>query len=522
MERVPNRTRTDPEQESPSAEMIASLVRFAGASTTVNIAREAPITLPQEEEQPVTNHEFDADVIIIGAGPGGYVAAIHAAQLGARVICIEKEFLGGTCLNWGCIPSKALISTAERFVQIKEAENLAVNVEGNVAVDFKRMVARVEKIVKTQRSGIAMLFKKNGVQHVEGFARFVDPYTVEVEKNGDRKTFRGKNFILAAGSSAIRLPIPGLEGENVWTSDDAVFPPFLPKSLLIIGGGAVGVEFAYIFNSLGVKTTVVEMLPTLIPMFDEDLGVELGKQLKKQGIEVITGSTVEKAERTSEGWKCFLSGTAGGQTREAEVVLLGVGRKANTEGMNLEKVGVRLHKKGVEVINNKMQTSVPHIYAIGDMIGRVALAHVASAEGKVAAENCVKNNGKEMDYRAYPNVVFTVPEVASTGMTEGEARAEGREVLTSSFPFRPLGKAMAAAEQEGFVKVVADREYGELLGMHIIGPHASDLIHEGVVALKLEATLDYLVDTIHAHPTFSEAILEAYEKTAHGRSIHTL
>jgi dihydrolipoamide dehydrogenase len=495
---------------------------LGGAASTIELSREATAIFPLEEEQPMPTNDFDADVIVIGAGPGGYVAAIHAAQLGARVLCIEKEYLGGTCLNWGCIPSKALISTAERFVHVKEAKNLGVQVEGKVEVDFKGMVARVEKIVKTQRSGIGMLFQKNGVQQVEGFARFVDPHTVEVEKDGERKTFRGRNFILAAGSSAIRLPIPGLEGENVWTSDDAVFPPFLPKSMLIIGGGAVGVEFAYVFNSLGVKTTVVEMLPTLIPMFDEDLGVELGKQLKRQGVEVITGSTVEKAERTKEGWKCFLSGTAGGQVREAEVVLLGVGRKANTEGMNLEKVGVRLHPKGVEVINNRMQTSVPHIYAIGDMIGKVALAHVASAEGKVAAENCVKNNGKEMDYRAYPNVVFTVPEVASVGLTEAEARAEGREVLVGSFPFRPLGKAMAAGEQEGFVKVIADREYGELLGMHIIGPHASDLIHEGVVALKLEATLDYLVDTIHAHPTFSEAIIEAYEKAAHGKSIHTL
>ncbi len=521
MPKVPKRALSPRKRKVPPSKLVLPTA-VGGAVGTVGLPRETISIFPQEEEQPMSASEFDADIIVIGAGPGGYVSAIYAAQLGARVLCIEKEYLGGTCLNWGCIPSKALISTAERFVQVKEAKNLGVSVEGNVGVDFKAMVARVEKIVKTQRSGIAMLFKKNGVQHVEGFARFVDPHTVEVEKDGDRKTYRGKNFILAAGSSAIRLPIPGLEGENVWTSDDAVFPPFLPKSMLIIGGGAVGVEFAYVFNSLGVKTTVVEMLPTLIPMFDEDLGVELGKQLKRQGVEVITGSTVEKAERTEKGWKCFLSGTSAGQTREAEVVLLGVGRKANTEGMNLEKVGVRLHKKGVEVINNRMQTSVPHIYAIGDMIGKVALAHVASAEGKVAVENCVKNNGKEMDYRAYPNVVFTVPEVASVGMTEAEARAEGREVLVGSYPFRPLGKAMAAGEQEGFAKVIADREYGELLGMHIIGPHASDLIHEGVVALKLEATLDYLVDTIHAHPTFSEAILEAYEKAGHGKSIHTL
>ncbi|MCH8275580.1 MAG: dihydrolipoyl dehydrogenase [Armatimonadetes bacterium] len=466
---------------------------------------------------------FDADLVVIGAGPGGYVAAIRAAELGGKVICVEKEYLGGTCLNLGCIPSKVLIASVERLNQVKHAGALGVKVDGKIEMDFDAMIARVKKIVKTQRGGVCMLFKKNGVEHIEGFAKFLDANTIEVEKDGKKREIRARNFILATGSSVLYLKIPGLEGENVWTSDDAVFPPFAPKSMLVIGGGAVGVEFAYVFNGLDTETTVVEMLPNLIPMFDEDLGVELERQFKKQGVKILCGSTVEKAEKTKKGWKCTVKGPNGTQQIEADVVLLGVGRKANTEGMNLEKVGVKLHKNGVEVANSRMQTHVPNIYAVGDMIGKVLLAHVASMEGIVAAENCVLNNGKEMDYRAFPNVVFTVPEIASVGLTEGEAKAQGYDVTVGKFHFRPLGKSMAAAEQEGFVKVVAEKKYGELLGMHILGVHASDLIHEGVAAIKLEATLDYLMDTIHAHPTFAEAILEAYEKAAHdGKSIHTL
>lgn len=467
---------------------------------------------------------FDADVVVIGAGPGGYVAAIHAAQLGGKVMCVEKEFLGGTCLNLGCIPSKVWIASVERLNLVKHAGDLGVKVSGTPEADFDAMKARVDKIVKTQRGGVGMLFKKNGVEHVEGFASFVDKNTIEVEKDGKKRKIAAKNFIIAGGSSVIHLPIDGLgksAEENVWTSDDAVFAPFAPKSILVVGGGAVGVEFAYVFNGLGAKTTVVEMMPNLIPMFDEDLGVELGKQFKKQGIDVVLGATVERAAKTKNGWKCTVKGAAGTQVIEAQVVLLGVGRKSNTDGMNLEEIGVKLHKRGIEVVNEKMQTNVPNIYAIGDVIGKIQLAHVASMEGIIASENCMGRD-KLMDYKAVPNCVYTIPEIASVGLSEGEAKAQGYDVTIGKFNFRPNGKAMAAAEQDGFVKIVAEKKYGEVLGMSIVGPHATDLIHEGVAAVKLEATLDYMTDTIHAHPTFAEVILEAFETAAHGKSIHTL
>ncbi|MDQ2986853.1 MAG: dihydrolipoyl dehydrogenase [Armatimonadota bacterium] len=467
---------------------------------------------------------FDADVIVIGAGPGGYVAAIHAAQLGQKVICVEKEFLGGTCLNWGCIPSKAWIASVEALDKFKHAESMGIDFKGEVKPNFGAMKARVNKIVATQRGGVAMLFKKNGIEHVEGFASFIDKNTIEVEKEGKKRKLSAKNFIVAGGSSVIHLPIDGLgksAKENVWTSDDAVFAPSIPKSILIIGGGAVGVEFAYVFSGLGSKTTVVEMMPSLIPMFDAELGAELGKAFKKRGIEVHLGATVEKAAKTKTGWKCTVKSGGSTQEIEAEIVLLGVGRKANTDGMNLEKIGVTLHKRGVEVANQKMQTHVPNIYAIGDVIGNIQLAHVASMEGIVAAENCA---GKErlMDYKVVPNCVYTIPEIASVGLTEGEAKAQGFDVTVGKFNFRANGKAMAAGEQDGFVKIVAEKKYGEVLGMSIIGPHATDLIHTGATAIQLEATLDYMTSMIHAHPTLAEVILEAYEVAAHGKSIHTL
>lgn len=473
----------------------------------------------------MSNGNFDADVVVIGAGPGGYVAAIRAAQLGGKVICVEKEYLGGTCLNWGCIPSKVWIASVERLQAVQHASQLGVTVEGKVTADFEAMKARVENIVKTLRGGVGALFKKNGVEHVEGFAKFIDKNTIEVDKDGKKRQIKSKNFIVAGGSSVIHLPIEGLgtsAKENVWTSDDAVFAPFLPKSILVIGGGAVGVEFAYVFAGLGAQTTVVEMMPNLVPMFDEDLGIELGRSFKKQGINVVTGATVEKAEKTKNGWKCQVKSPNGTQEIEAQVVLLGVGRKANTEGMDLEKIGVKLHKRGIEVINDQMQTSVPNIYAIGDVIGKIQLAHVASMEGQVAAENAVKGNNKSMDYKSVPNCVYTQPEVASVGLSEGEAKAQGFEVTTGKFTFRANGKAMAAAEQDGFVKVVAEKKYGEVLGMSIIASRATDLIHEGVAAIKLEATLDYMVETIHAHPTFAEVIFEAFEVAAHGKSVHSV
>jgi dihydrolipoamide dehydrogenase len=326
--------------------------------------------------------------------------------------------------------------------------------------------------------------------------------------------------------SSVLLPnfIEGLKGgreDNIWTSDDAVTAPFVPKRMLVIGGGAVGVEFAYVFNGLGSDVTLVEMMPNLIPMLDSDLGIELGKLLGRQGIKVRTGATVEKVEKGKGVWKCHVKKGGDVEVVEVDVILVGIGRKANTDGMNLEKVGVKLHRRGVEVVDDSLKTHVPNIYAIGDVTGRIQLAHVASHEGIRAVTNIIKQESVKVDYKAVPNCVYTVPEVSSVGLTQSEAESQGYEVTVGKFNFRPLGKAMATTEQDGFVKIVADKKYGEVLGVHMIGAHVTDMIHEGVTALKLEATLDYMVDAIHAHPTMSEAVLEAFEDAA-GHAIHKM
>lgn len=475
----------------------------------------------EELTYPMAQENFDSDVIVLGAGPGGYVAAIRAAQLGARVSVIEKQYLGGTCLNWGCIPSKAMIAGVDTLNHVKHAGDFGVIVQGEVKLDFEKFSERRNKIVQTLRGGVGYLFKKNKVNHIEGFGSLVDPNTVEVEKDGKKTRLRSKNIILSMGSAIIVPPIPGLEGgreEGIWTSDDAVTAPFIPKKMLVIGGGVIGVEFGYVFNGLGTDVTIVEMMPSVIPMMDEDLGAELGKQLSRQGVKLLTGSAVEKLEKTKKGWKVSIKSGTQTTTDEFDVVLVAVGRRSFTDNANLEKVGVKLHRRGVEV-DETLKTSVPNIYAIGDVTGRIQLAHVASYEGTIAAENCVKGAGKKADYRAVPNCIYTVPEVASVGLTEGEAKEQGYDVVTGKFMFRPLGKAMAANEQEGFVKVVSEKKYGEVLGVHVVGAHATDLIAQAVVAIKLEATVDVMVDTIHAHPTMTEAFLEAYEDT-HGMAVH--
>jgi dihydrolipoamide dehydrogenase len=488
-----------------------------------SIIREiSELALTKELEYPMAMENFDADLIIIGAGPGGYVAAIRAAQLGAKVIVVEKEYLGGTCLNWGCIPSKALIAGVERLQSIKHAGKLGIEITGEVSLNFEKLMEHKTKVVGNLRGGVGVLFKKNGVTHVEGTASFVDAHTIEVEKDGKKQTLKGKNFVLAMGAKAIKLPIPGLEGgreEGVWTSDDALTAPFVPKRMLILGAGAVGVEFGYVFNGLGSEVTLVELLPEVIPMMDAELGKELGKLLARQGIKIKTDAGLEKCERVGNVWKCHVKKGDAVEVIEVDVVLLGVGRKANTENMNLEKIGVKLHKRGVEIVDDTLKTHVPNIYAIGDVTGRIQLAHVASAEGIVAVTNAVTGSEKKVDYRCVPSCVYTQPEVAAVGLTEEEAKKQGYDITVGKFNFRPLGKAMATGEQDGFVKVVCDKKYGEVLGVHMIGAHVTDMIHEGVVAIKLEATLEAMVETIHAHPTMCEAVLEAFED-AHGMAIH--
>lgn len=484
------------------------------------------IPIPEAQESEMASGNFDADLIVIGAGPGGYVAAIRAAQLGAQVIVVEKEFLGGTCLNWGCVPSKVMIASAERYQHVKHSAPLGVKIEGDVSVDFETLMKRKEKVVTTQRGGIGMLFKKNKIRHVEGFASFVDANTIEVEKDGKKEKLRAKNFVLAMGSSVINIPIPGLTGgraANVWTSDDAVTAPFVPKKMVVLGGGAVGCEFSYTFNALGTEVHLVELQPTLIPAMDADLGAELSKVMNRQGVKVKTGATIEKCEKSGEGWKVYVKKGTVEEVIEADVVLIGVGRKANVEGMNLEKIGVKLHGKGVEVVDDTLRTHVPNIYAIGDVTGpaRIQLAHVASHEGLVAVKNIVEGRTDKVDYKVVPNCVYTNPEVASVGLTEAQAKEQGYDVLVGKSNFRIFAKAMAINESDGFVKVVAEKKYGEVLGVHMIGPHVTDMIHEAAAAIKLEATVESIAEMIHAHPTLAEAVMEAFED-ALGHAIHKM
>ena len=494
------------------------------ASSIINAISGIPAE--QEKTQTMANEQFDADIIVIGSGPGGYYAAIRAAQMGAKVMCVEKGLLGGTCLNVGCVPSKAMIASVEMLHKTKKAASFGMKAVESPEMDFEAMMKRKDKIVSTERGGIGMLFKKKGVTYVEGFAKFVDANTLSVtDKDGKEAKYRGKSFILAMGSSVIHLPVPGLVGgreENIWTSDDAVSAPFVPDSMVVLGGGAVGCEFSYVFNGLGTKVTLVEMMPNLINVMDEELGAELGKQLTKQGVSVKTGATIDKVEKTKTGWKVTIKKGTDTEVLDVQVVLLGVGRKANTDDMNLEGVGVKLHRRGVEIVDDTLKTHVPNIWAIGDVTGRIQLAHVAQQEGLTAVNNILKpESPKTLNYGLVPNVVYTSPEVASVGLTESEAKSKGYDVVVGRSKFGIFAKAMASNETEGFVKVIAEKKYGEILGVHMIGGHVSDILHEAVTALVHEATLDSMETVMHAHPTMAEAVIEAFED-AMGHAIHKM
>jgi dihydrolipoamide dehydrogenase len=484
---------------------------------------------PQSKEQtdmsPVG--DFDADVVVIGSGPGGYVAAIRAAQLGARTVCIEKQATewGGTCLNWGCIPTKAMIASVERLHHVKTADVMGVIVQGEVGYDFTKIMERKQKVVATLRGGVSALLKSNHVRSMVGTARFVDAHTIEVAKeDGTTERITAQNTIIATGSVPILPPIPGLErnpndprgksSNGIWTSDEAVYATECPKRMLVMGAGAVGLEFGYTFRGLGAEVTVVEIAPEILPTGDREISAELRKSLKKQGINILTSSKVTNVEHKESACVVTIESEGGKQTTlEVDVVLVGAGRKPYFEGLNLEAAGVKtvtegpLSRRGV-IVDEHLQTSQPNIYAIGDATGKQLLAHLASHMGIVAAENAMGHCVK-MDYRAVPAPIYTSPEVASVGLSEEEAKAQGYDVMTGRFPFRPLGRAMALNEQEGMVKIVSERKYGELLGVHIVGPYATEMIHEGVIAIKLESTVEELMTAIHAHPTLSEAVGEA-------------
>jgi dihydrolipoamide dehydrogenase len=440
----------------------------------------------------------DVNVVVIGGGPGGYPAAIRASQLGAKVTIIEKDQFGGTCLNRGCIPTKALLQSAGTYKAAKESSIFGVNI-GDVKVDFPAVMARKNTVVKQLVGGLGGILKSHGMKIVNGTGQIVDANTVKVAESGEE--IKADKIIIATGSVPTKVPIDGIE--NCITSDEALDLEKLPKSMLIIGGGVIGMEFAQIMNQMDVKVTVVEMLPQILPTEDPEIAKGFAAIAQKEGIEILTNTSVSKIVK--KGKKKIV--TFGDQTKDVEVVLVAVGRSPYTEGLGLDKVGVAM-EKGFVKVNDYLETSVPGIYAIGDAIGNYMLAHVATSEGETAAANVLGQQHK-MCYRSVPRGVYTTPEVASVGMTEQEAKDKYGELEIGRFPFVGCGKALVINETEGLIKIIADKKYGEVLGVSILGPHATDLINEAALAIKMEATFEEIAHTIHAHPTIAESMMEA-------------
>jgi dihydrolipoamide dehydrogenase len=461
------------------------------------------------------------DLCIIGAGPGGYVAALRAAQLGMRVALVEREHLGGVCLNRGCIPTKALLRVAELYTTFQRGAEFGILAD-NLRLDYRRALRFRDRVVENLRNGVAGLLKSQGVQVLTGHGRLAGARTVVVAHNGQETPVEARRILLATGSRPATPPIPGADQPAlVLTSDDALQLTAVPPSVVVVGGGAVGIEWAVMFHAFGSAVTVLEMMPTLLPSEDEELGRHLARILTRRGLTIQTGARVLAIEPGPEGGALVRYQAADGteQTARGERVLLAVGREPLTADLGLETAGVRTDRGWVPV-DDGLQTNVEGIYAIGDITRHQLLAHVASHQGVVAVER-MAGHERRLDYTRVPNCVFTHPEVASVGLSEAQARARGYDVRVGRFPLAALGRAQAYGDTEGFVKVVTEAKYGEILGVHIIGPVASDLIAEATLALQLEATVDDLLATIHAHPTWPEALPEA-ALASRGLALHLL
>ena len=457
-----------------------------------------------------------SDVVIVGGGPAGYVAAIRASQLGGKVILIEKDALGGTCLNRGCIPTKALLHSVEILESARKGKDYGVNV-GEPSIDFVKMMSRKNAVVNTLVTGVQHLMRSNAIEVIKGTGRVISPTEVEVD-SGQKESVKAARIVLAPGSVPLVVPIPGVNGSGVITSDDALQLSEIPQSLLVIGGGAIGVEFATIFAKLGTKVTIVEMLPQIIPTEDHELSMSLKRVLEGDGIKIFTSAQVSRIEDAPEGNKLISVAIGEGEQKlTAKLVLVAVGRKPNIEGLGLESVGIKT-ERGSITVNDRMETNIPGIYAAGDAIGGTLLAHVASAEGVVAIENAL---GKDsvIDYRVVPRCIYTMPEVAAVGLTESQAREEGLNLKVSRFPFTANPRALILGQPDGLVKVLSDAKSGEIFGTHIFGPQATELISEVALAMKMEATVSEISSTIHAHPTLSEAIRET-ALDAEGMVVH--
>jgi dihydrolipoamide dehydrogenase len=465
------------------------------------------------------------DVVVIGAGTGGYVAAIRAAQLGMKVAVVEKQkALGGTCLIWGCIPTKALLEHAHALKIIQNAKEWGVTLPaGAPAIDMGQVHTRKDKVVNGLTKGIEFLFKKNKIDWIKGAARLAGKGRVEVFE-GDTQSLDAREIIVATGSQPRSVPGIEIDRKRIITSDEAIHLKELPKSLVIMGSGAVGVEFASIYRRFGSEVTIIELLPRLVPIEDEAVSAELEKSFKKQGIKSLTGTRVTKATNTGKSVEIEAQ-TPDGKTQKlsADVLLVATGRGPVTTGLGAEELGLQM-EKGYIRVDEMYRTSVPAISAIGDVItlgtsGHPQLAHVSSAEGVLVAERIAGKEVRPLNYEHVPGCTYCDPEIGSVGITEAEAKKRGFDVQIGAFPFGVLGRAKMAGETEGFVKIVVDKKYDEVLGVHMIGPRSTELVAEAVLALRLECTAEELIRTIHAHPTFSEAVGEAAHAT-HGAAIH--
>tara|TARA_Y100001970_G_C14247879_1_gene869625 strand:+ start:2623 stop:4005 length:1383 start_codon:yes stop_codon:yes gene_type:complete len=443
------------------------------------------------------------DITVIGGGPGGYVAAIRAAQLGKKVAVIEKESLGGVCLNWGCIPTKSLLKNAQVYDLIKNANKYGIEIS-SYEVNWKKIVQRSRNIAKRLSKGIEYLMKKNKIVHYSGIASLIDKNTIAIKSSNENISISSDYIVIATGTVQKNLPNLDIDKKMIISSKQAMVVDEIPKEIVIVGAGAIGIEFAHLFNTFGSKVTIVEMMPNILPNEDSDISKELESILKKRKINILTDTKIDKVTKTSKSIKLSING----EDLKPDIVLVAVGVSGNTNKMGLNSLSIELNNGFVNV-NEFMQTNIDNIYAIGDVSGPPLLAHVASSEGICAIEHIANLDPKPMNYDNIPACTYCEPEVASVGLTELEAKESGYEIKVGKFPFRALGKSLADGNHDGFVKVIYDKKYGELLGCHIIGHEASNLITEAGLARTLETTYFEVLKTIHPHPTLSEAINEA-------------
>jgi dihydrolipoyl dehydrogenase len=497
------------------------------------LPRPWPLNCRKIHHQFFEKKEMNRKIGIIGAGPGGYIAAIRAAQLGAQVVVIEQETIGGTCLNWGCIPTKTLKATAEMVEMFNRAGEFGIELEGGFRLDMGRIMARKNEVISVLAGGIKKIFESYRIQFLEGTAIIQDPKRILIHQRDHSETFiEVDQIIIASGSKPMVFEAFPFDGNYILSSSDALVLKEIPESLLIVGGGVVGCEFAFIFNALGSQVTVVEALPRLIglPSIDQDCSTVIQREMKKRKIKVLLDKTVTRTEvrtgrvKVTIGPSPFLKEVKekdrSSVETEVQKVLVSIGRESNVERPDLSRLGMDLDRGRWIKTNERMETNIPGLYAIGDALGpaKIMLAHVASTEGMVAAENIMGHN-RTMNYEVVPSAIFTFPEVADVGLTEQQAKERGRAVRSDSFQFRALGKSQAMGEIVGLVKIVSDKGRGKILGVHIAGPHATDLIAEGTLAIQMGATAEDLARTIHAHPTLAEAVMETAQKAV-GYGLH--